>query len=66
MIAREDDIMFHVIDRMWRRQASMIVVVRGRGVPRARSVVGVISKEHIADSVAASVRPYTDSPRSLR
>ena len=66
IIAREDDIMFHVIDRMWRRQASMIVVVRGRGVPRASSVVGVISKEHIADSVAASVRPYTDSPRSLR
>ena len=60
MIAREDDIMFNVIARMWRRQASMVVVVRGGGVPRADNVIGVISKEHIADSVAASVRPYAD------
>ena len=61
MVAREDDIMFNVIARMWRRQASMIVVVRGGGgVPRADRVIGVISKEHIADSVAASVRPYTE------
>lgn len=61
IIAREGDIMFNVIDRMWRRRASMIVVVRhGAGsVPRAADVVGVISKEHIADAVAASVRPYT-------
>jgi len=36
----------------------MIVVVRGGGVPRAADVVGVITKEHIADSVAESVRPY--------
>ena len=60
-IAHEDDIMFGVIHRFWRKQASMIVVVRGRGVPRASDVVGVITREHIADSVAESVRPYMGS-----
>jgi len=57
-IAHENDIMFDVIQRFWREEAAMIVVVRGGGVPRAADVVGVITKEHIADSVAESVRPY--------
>jgi chloride channel protein, CIC family len=57
-VAHEADIMFDVIQRFWRKKASMIVVVRGTGVPRASAVVGVITKEHIADSVAESVRPY--------
>ena len=56
-IAREDDLMFDVIHRFWRGTASMVVVVRGSGVPRAQDVVGVITKEHIADSVAESLRP---------
>ena len=60
-IAHENDIMFEVIHRFWRKDASMIVVVRGTGVPRASDVVGVITKEHIADSVADSVRPYVAS-----
>jgi hypothetical protein len=30
----------------------MAVVVRGRGVPRGDDVIGVITKEHVADSVA--------------
>jgi CIC family chloride channel protein len=49
--------MFDVIHRFWRGTASMVVVVRGSGVPRAQDVVGVITKEHIADSVAESLRP---------
>ena len=57
-IAREDDIVFDVIQRLWRRNAVMALVVRGRGVPRAADVVGVITKEHIADSVAESVKVY--------
>jgi chloride channel protein, CIC family len=57
-VAHEGDIMFDVIQRFWRRKASMIVVVRGSGVPRASDVVGILTKEHIADSVAESVRPY--------
>jgi chloride channel protein, CIC family len=60
-IAHENDVMFEVMHRFWRKKASMIVVVRGSGVPRAADVVGVITKEHIADSVAESVRPYAGS-----
>jgi CIC family chloride channel protein len=57
-IVREYDIMFDVIRRMWRRRAVMALVVRNRGVPRAGDILGVISKEHIADSVAASIKIY--------
>jgi CIC family chloride channel protein len=63
-IAHENDIMFDVIQRFWRKSASMIIVVRGTGVPRASDVTGVITKEHIADSVAESVRPYVGSAGS--
>jgi CIC family chloride channel protein len=60
-VAHENDVMFDVIHRFALKKASMIVVVRGKGVPRAADVVGVITKEHIADSVAESVRPYAGS-----
>ena len=36
----------------------MALVVRGRGVPRPGDVAGVITKEHVADSVASSVKMY--------
>ena len=57
-IAHEQDIMFDVIGRMWQRGVMMAVVVRGNGAPVASDVLGVITKEHVADSVALSVRPY--------
>jgi CIC family chloride channel protein len=57
-IAREDDVVFDVIRRMWRRGGAMAIVVKGGRVPRPEDVVGVITKEHIADSVAESIRPY--------
>jgi chloride channel protein, CIC family len=57
-VVREDDTAFDVIRRMWRRDAIMAVVVRGRGVPRESDVAGVITKEHVADSVADSVKAY--------
>ncbi len=57
-IAREEDIMFNVIGRMWRRKATMAVVAAGGRVPRKAGVIGVITKEHVADSVAESIRPY--------
>ena len=58
-IAREDDVLFDIIDRMWRRKAIMTVVIHGSGrVPRADRVVGIIGKEHIADSVADSIKGY--------
>jgi CIC family chloride channel protein len=57
-IAREDTVMFDVIARLARRRAVMAVVVAQHGRPRADTVVGVITKEHIADAVAHSVRIY--------
>jgi CIC family chloride channel protein len=57
-IVGEDLVAFDVIDRIWRKKAFMAVVVRGRGVPRGDDVVGVITKEHVADSVASGIRLY--------
>jgi CIC family chloride channel protein len=57
-IVRTDTVVFDIIARMSRRRAAMAVVVEGTGRPRADKVVGVISKEHIADEVATSVRMY--------
>jgi len=57
-LVREDDIVFDVIQRMWRKRSLMALVLRGKGVPRPGSVAGVITKEHVADSVASSVRIY--------
>jgi len=60
-IARSQDIMFSVIGRMWRKKAMMCVVVGAEtGVPRPKDVRGVITKEHVADSVADSIKPYAD------
>ena len=58
IIARENDIVFDVVTRMSRRGAAMAVVTRDVRRPQAKDVIGVISKEHIADSVADSIRPY--------
>jgi chloride channel protein, CIC family len=62
-LAREDDAAFDVIKRMWRRHAMMAVVVRSAGgghyhLPHPSDVVGVISKEHVADAVAGSIQVY--------
>jgi chloride channel protein, CIC family len=57
-VVGEDEVAFEVIRRLWRKNALMAVVVRGHGVPRGRDVVGVITKEHVADAVADSVKIY--------
>ena len=59
-IVDEDAVVSDVIERMWRKHAIMAVVVRGlgHGSPRAKDVVGVITKEHVADSVAESLTIY--------
>jgi chloride channel protein, CIC family len=57
-IVRKNSVMFEVIQRLWRRRATMGVVVSETGRPRADRVVGVITKEHVADEVARSVRIY--------
>jgi CIC family chloride channel protein len=59
-VSRAEDVVFDVVDRMWRRGASMSIVTKGgRRVPRSGNIIGMISKEHIADSVAASIKPYS-------
>ncbi|HZP98175.1 MAG TPA: chloride channel protein [Reyranella sp.] len=58
-LVRENDVAFDVIRRLWRRGATMALVVPdSRAVPRAADVRGVISKEHVADSVANSINVY--------
>jgi CIC family chloride channel protein len=57
-LAREADIMFDVVQRMARHDASMAVVIKGNGRGRPSEIIGVISKEHIADSVADSIKPF--------
>jgi CIC family chloride channel protein len=50
--------MFDVISRLWRRDAIMALVVDGNRRPRRENIVGIITKEHVADEVASSVRLY--------
>ncbi|MGC1776454.1 MAG: chloride channel protein [Xanthobacteraceae bacterium] len=57
-IARETDIVFDIVQRMGRHSAAMAVVVKAGSRGRPSEVVGVISKEHIADSVVDSIKPF--------
>ena len=57
-IVEEGAVVYDVIDRMWRKNAIMAVVVGGDGAARAENVRGVITKEHVADSVAQSMKIY--------
>jgi CIC family chloride channel protein len=57
-IVGEETVVSDVIERIWRRNAFMAVVVSGRGIPRAEDVVGVITREHVANSVADGLRIY--------
>jgi chloride channel protein, CIC family len=57
-LARENDIVFDIVHRMSRRAAAMAIVIKTGGRGRPAEVVGIISKEHIADSVADSIKPF--------
>jgi chloride channel protein, CIC family len=60
-LVRQDDVAFDVIYRLWRRNAVMALVVphteRPRR-PRPGDILGVITKEHVADAVAGSIQFY--------
>ena len=58
ILAADEDLVFDVIGRMWRHGAAMAIVTRATRNPQPQDVLGIISKEHIADSVAASIKPY--------
>jgi len=57
-LARESDLMFDVVQRMARREATMAIVSKNDGRWRSGHIVGIISKEHVADSVAKSIKPF--------
>jgi chloride channel protein, CIC family len=57
-LARADDIMFDIVQRMARRDASMAIVASTDRRWRVSQIIGIISKEHIADSVAESIKPF--------
>jgi CIC family chloride channel protein len=57
-LVRKHAAVFDVIARMRRKNASMALVVPRQGYPGADRVIGVITKEHIADSVANSIGLY--------
>lgn len=57
-IVREDAVAFDVIARMRRKRAAMAVVIPRGGYPKPDQVLGVITKEQIADSVASSIELY--------
>jgi CIC family chloride channel protein len=60
-IVREDDVVFYIITRMSRRDAAMALVIAAsskRTIPRPHQIRGVITKEHVADSVAETVSIY--------
>ena len=55
-IVGETEVAFDVITTMWNRNATMAIVVsRDGGTER---VLGVMTKEHVADTVARSVQIY--------
>jgi CIC family chloride channel protein len=58
-LAHGEEIMFTVIGRMWRLGAGMAIVVDDPTGARAETIRGVITKEHVADSVADSIKPYS-------
>ncbi len=56
IIAHHDDVMFDVIARMTRKRVSNILVVKGdRRIPRVENIVGIITKNRIAESVGESL-----------
>ena len=60
-IVQERDVVFDVIRRMSRRGVTMALVIDAparRSIPRPWQIRGVITKEHVADSVAKTVSIY--------
>ena len=61
-VVRKRDVVFNVIRRMWHRHVDIAVVVRDRGGPGANNVAGLITKEHVVDSVASSILVFPTRP----
>ncbi len=57
-IVRENDVAFDVITTIWNRRAAMAIVIGQAKEQDPERVLGVITKEHVADTVARSVQIY--------
>lgn len=57
-IVHEGDVAFDVITTIWNRRAAMAIVVSEAGGTEPEHVLGIITKEHVADTVARSVQIY--------
>ena len=55
-IVRATEVAFDVITTMWNRDATMAIVVSQDG--GTERVLGVVTKEHVADTVARSIQIY--------
>ncbi len=58
VIVREHDVAFDVIKTITNAHVAMAIVIGGPADAASEQVVGVITREHIADSVARSVQIY--------
>ncbi|MDQ2763901.1 MAG: chloride channel protein, partial [Pseudomonadota bacterium] len=58
IIVGEGDVAFDVIRTIWNRRATMAIVVSQAGGHDPERVLGIITKEHVADTVARSVEIY--------
>lgn len=60
VVVRAGDMIFDVIQGIWHAGAMMAVVVRASDLPAAASVVGVLSQEQVAASLASSSSGYSE------
>ena len=58
IVVTQHEIAFRVISRLWKQHAAMAVVVEQDEAHAPVRVLGVIAKEHVADSVASSIRIF--------
>jgi CIC family chloride channel protein len=58
VVVRENDIAFDVIKTITNTHAAMAIVIAGKPSATLEQVVGIITREHIADTVARSVKIY--------
>ena len=54
VLARENDLLSRVFERMKRRHKEAAIVVGGEGVPRMDNILGVITKRSIADTIISA------------
>jgi CIC family chloride channel protein len=58
IVVTQHEIAFRVISRLWKQHATMAVVVEQDKGDAPVRVLGVIAKEHVADSVARSIKVF--------